>query len=262
MPSLLITLGLADPGAALRRVLTAFGSEVAPGPPNAGALLDAQLAGAVPTDAYMWAPISGGSATRLLPGRNGGLEPAFPRALSSAAGGLVLAMEATRTRDRYLLGAFLAGRTVELHRCVEGVASSERAHELCDEDAIVDAFAAWLTRILGPAVEPPHLLGTEPTDALLATHSGAPDDEPELPVLRLALLERDAIVSVVERAGELDTAALEGVGTPAAAIGLGGAGAPARWALAGPDGAHEEGVAVGLASLADALPTWALAAPT
>lgn len=250
MASLLIVLGKADPGAALRRVL----GEVAPAPPDPGALLDLQLEAAAPTDAYLWSVIDGAAVIRLMPGGLHGLEPDLARALSAATGGLVLAMEAARKRDRYLLGAFLAGRTLELHRCVEGIASGARGRELCNEDAITDAFASWLAPLLGTVAV--HDLGGDASDALLATGGAA--GGPETPVVRLVYLDRSAEQRVVERPGEFDPARLEGA---AAAVGVPGGGAPARWAMVAEDGSVDQGVADGFAALAAALPAWVLEAP-
>ena len=171
MASLLILLGSLDAGAALERVLVAAGSQTTPALPNAGALLEAQLAAGEPLDAYMWSAFPGGVAIRLQPGTDGGLEPGLPRALSAATSGLVLTMEAVRTRDRYGIGSFLSGRTVQLDRCVEGVASGRAGRDLCDEDAVCDAFTAWLHSLFGPGVAPPHQLGADPTGALLARRS-------------------------------------------------------------------------------------------
>ena len=183
-----------------------------------------------------------------------GFEPELPRALSAAANGLVLAMEAARTRDRYLLGAFLAGRTIELHRCVEGVASGARGRELCDEDAVTDAFAGWLAPLFGATTIQD--LDGDFSAALLAS-GGAPEAGSETPVVRLVYSE-PAGVRVTERPGELDPAQLAGA---AAGVGVGGGAGGARWAIVREGGAVDAGVADGFVALADALPAWTLAAP-
>ena len=263
MASLLILLGPTDAGAALERVLVAAGSQTAPAPADAGALLDAQLAAATPLDAYAWSALAGGVAIRLFPGADGGLEPALPRALSAATSGLVLAMEAIRTRDRYAIGSFLSGRTVELDRCVEGVATGRAGRELCDEDAVSEAFAAWLEPLLGPGVAPLHRLGAEPTGALLATPVTADEASLETPLTRIALRHSDGGLRVLEHAGELDPSDLArlAAGAAGAALGLRGHGAPTRWAVVRDDGSLAEGVAADHATLAAAVPAWALAAP-
>jgi hypothetical protein len=260
--SLLIALGSADAGAALERVLVAAGSQTAPAQADAGALLDAQLRAAAPLDAYTWSAFPGGVAIRLQPGTDGGLEPGLPRALSAATSGLVLTMEAVRTRDRYAIGSFLSGRTVQLDRCVEGVASGRTARELCDEDAVSEAFMAWLHPLFGPDVAPPHRLGAEPTGALLATPVTWDEASAETPLARIALRDPGTGLRVVERAGTLDPSdvARLSAGSPAAGVGLQGDGAPTRWAVLRDDGSLDEGLAADQAALSAALPAWALAA--
>jgi hypothetical protein len=261
--SLLILFGSTDPGGVLKRVLATAGSKVAPGPTDAGALLDAQLSAATPLDAYTWSAIPGGVAIRLHPGTGGGLEPELPRALSAATSGLVLAMEAIRTRDRYEIGSFLSGRTVELHRCVEGIASGPAGRDLCDEDAVSELFTAWVGQLLGTAVAPLHRLGAEPTGALLATPVTTDGASVETPLARIALRGADAGVRVLEHSGELEPSELarRSAGFPAAGVGLAGNGRPTRWAVTRDDGSLEAGVAADHAALVAALPAWALAAP-
>jgi hypothetical protein len=263
MALLLILLGAPDAGAALERVLVAAGSETAPALADAGALLDAQLAAADPLDAYLWSAFPGGVAIRLQPGTDGGLEPGLPRALSAATSGLVLTLEAVRTRDRYGIGSFLSGRTVQLDRCVEGIASGRSGRELCDEDAVSGAFTAWLHSLFGPGVAPPHQLGADPTGALLATPVAWDEAGDEPPLTRIALRDPATGLRVIERAGMLDPADLAplSAGSPAVAVGLAGHGAPTRWAVVRDDGSLHDGVAADQAELCAALPAWALATP-
>lgn len=203
MASLLILVGEIDPRPALERALSTVGARTAPGPPELRALLHAQLGAAEPLDAYAWSALAGGAAIRFLPGGDGGLEPALARALSDATGGLVLMLEALRTRDRYAIGSFISGRTVQLDRCIEGVVSGRAGHEICDEDVVSALFAAWLPPLLGPAIAPVHRLGDEPTGALLATPVNSADAV-ETPLARLALRDADANIKIHERTGELD----------------------------------------------------------
>jgi hypothetical protein len=249
--ALLILLGPADPEHALRQALE--GAELARGPADLGELLDAQLAASRPLDAYVWETTGEWSAIRLRPGGLGGLEPELPRALSTATGGLVLAMEAARTRDRYLLGAFLAGQSLELHRCVEGVAEGPRGRELCEEDAVVAEFSRWLTPLVG-AVDP-HSLGVEPAGALLAT-GAALDATPETGRMRTAWRE-DGRTQVLETDGE---AAPDPRGD-VAVMAVPGGGAPVRWRRLDGGEEVEGGVADGYEQLAATLPAWALRAP-
>ena len=252
MTALVVLLGPAGPERALRQVLA--GADVAPGPADLGELLDAQLAASRPPDAYAWETTGEWSAIRLQPGGLGGLDPDLPRALSTAAGGLVLAMEAARTRDRYLLGAFLAGRTLELHRCVEGVAEGARGRELCDEDTVVAEFTRWLTPLVGaPDVQ---ALAVEPAGAFLAT-GGAVDAGPETERTRIAWRGEDGRTGVLETDGEGDP----DVRGDVAFMRVPGGGAPVRWYRL--DGGEEagDGVADGYEPLVAALPAWALRAP-
>lgn len=252
MTALMIIVGPADPEPALRQVLAS--AELAPGPADLGDLLDAQLAAARPPDAYAWETTADWSAIRLQPGGLGGLEPDVARALSSAAHGLVLAMEATRTRDRYLLGAFLAGRTLELHRCVEGVAEGGRGRELCDEDAVVGAFEGWLAPYLGRVAA--HTLAVEPAGALLAT-GGAVDAGPEALRVRIARLGHEGNVEVVESDGGAEPAPTGEV----AIVAMPADGPAAHWYRFSAGVAIGDAVVDGYEPLAAALPAWAFRAP-
>lgn len=252
MAALMVIVGPADPEHALRQVLAS--AELAPGPADLGDLLDAQLAAARPPDTYAWERTDDWSAIRLQPGGLGGLEPELARALSSAARGLVLAMEATRTRDRYQLGAFLAGRTLELHRCVEGVAEGARGRELCDEDAIAAAFERWLAPYLGAVAA--RTLGVAPAGALLAT-GGAVDAGPEAVRTRSAWLGADGTVEVAETDGEGEPE-LTGEAT---IVAFPEAAATVHWYRFSAGEAIGEGVADGYEPLAAALPAWAFRAP-
>lgn len=263
MPSLLVLLGVRDPGKALSQALAAAGAEVAPGPADLGDLLDVQLSAEVTLDAYTWSPYQGGIAVRYQPGGDGGLDPVVPRALSAVTGGLVLGMEAVRTRDRYAVGAFLSGRTVELERCIEGVASSPAARELCTEDAVEDTFAAWLAQVTGAPVQALSGVGAEAVGAVLATPVDETADAEESALTRLAHLRRDGALQVLEHPGELVVAEVIGeiADRPSVGLELRGAGAPTRWVIATADGVVQEGEASGQSALADAVPAWALAAP-
>ena len=263
MPSLLVLLGARDPGAALRRVLAGAGAELAPGPADLGDLLDVQLSTDVTLDAYTWSPCPGGMAVRYLPGGDGGLDPMLPRALSAVTSGLVLALEAVRTRDRYSIGSFLSGRTIELERCIEGVASSQVARDLCTEDAAEGTFAAWLAQVTGEPAQPLSTLGGEPVGALLATPPDGTTEAGETPLTRIAHLRRDGARWVREQPGELIVAEVIGEVTdrPVVGLELRGGGARTRWVIAAADGAMQEGEVAGQAALAEAVPAWALAAP-
>src|SRR4051812_16016226 len=121
-------------------------------------------------------------------GGDGGLEPALPRALSAGTGGLVLAMEATRTRDRYVVGAFLSGRTVEHVSCIEGVVRGGAGRALCDEDVVTAMFGAWAEPVLGTEAlgAAPHRVGGDASGGLLASPVAAPDG-PETPLARVVV---------------------------------------------------------------------------
>jgi hypothetical protein len=108
--SLLILLGELDGGEALEQTLSETGLEARPGA-DAGALVGAQMSGSMPLDGYTWSRLAGAAVIRLLPGTGDGLEPDLARAISATTHGLVPAMEAIRTRDRYIVGSFLSGRT-------------------------------------------------------------------------------------------------------------------------------------------------------
>ncbi len=279
MTTLICLLGAVDGGEALRRTLSGAGLDTRPGSADAGLLLAEQLAGAEPMDAYWWSRVSVSAATaltavRFVPGADGGLEPSLPRALSDATRGLVLAMEATRTRDRYLVGSFLSGRTVELSRSVVGIARGPAGARLHDDEMVGQIFTAWLTATLGVAVPALPTLGVEPEGALLAppwrrhdSDQVAPRDE--APLYRTAVRHQDGRVSVAERADpqwRRDVADLP-VGATAAVVELGrpsesGAAGDTNWALIADDGTRTQGMAHNQLELGHALPSWALAAPT
>jgi hypothetical protein len=263
VPAQLFLAGVSDPAAALRQVLASAGAQAAPGVADLGALLDAQLDADAPLDAYAWAPYEDGAVIRYLPGGDGGLAFELPRALSAVTRGLVLAMETVRTRDRYAVGSFLSGRTIELERCIEGVASSPAARALCHEDAVEDAFAEWLSPIVGQPVQSLSSLGALPTGALLATPLGEIGETEETPLARIARRRPDGALRVLEHPGELlmDEVMTPVADRPAIGVELRGAGAPTRWVIANADGSAREGVAPGQAALANVVPAWALAAP-
>ena len=242
MASLLLVLGPVDAGAALTAALEAEGRSVEPGPAHPGDLLRIQLAAAPPPDAFTWAPFPGGAVVRLRPGGEGGLEPSLGKALADESRGLVLGLEVTRTREQYLTGSFLSGRTVEL---VRGGG----------EEATLARFTRWATTLLG---EPPHRLGGDAVAGVLASPAAA-EERPETPVVRLVVAGDTP--TLLERPGELDAAQVGRLarerGRPVAGVGLASGGA-APWAVADERGEQHDGVADGHDALVAAMPRWAL----
>src|SRR5688572_13463124 len=113
--------GRAGAGEAVVSALAVGGLNPVPGPTEPGEIVLAQLArGPAWPEALTWAIEGSCVIVRVFPGAAFGLDPGFARALSARLDGLVLAVEAARTRERYLLGAFLAGRTIELTTCNAG----------------------------------------------------------------------------------------------------------------------------------------------
>jgi hypothetical protein len=173
MATLLAVLGPVDGGGALQSTLTRRGLGAQPGPLDAGDQLAEQLRAGRPLDAYTWWRLDtaqgGATLVRLLPGTDGGLEPSLAEALSRVADGDVLAMEATRTRDRYLVGRFRSGRVVRLSRSVGGVTSGPDGEQLHDDGTVTDLFEGWLRQALGAEAPVLAVLDAEPTGALLAS---------------------------------------------------------------------------------------------
>ncbi len=150
MVSLITLFGAVDGAGVLTRTLSTDAGATRARPVDAGNLLDEQLRASTPLDAYTWSQLSDATVIRLLPGMEGGLDPALARTLSGATHGLVLALEAVRTRDRYLVGSFLSGRTVEYSSSIEGIASGPLGARLADDEVPAEIFTAWLEAVLGP----------------------------------------------------------------------------------------------------------------
>jgi hypothetical protein len=261
--ALITLLGAVNGGDLLREALSGAGLEARAGPVDAGDLLDAQLRTGTPLDAYTWSALAGVSVIRLLPSATSGLNPSLARALSSSAHGLVLAMESIRARDRYLVGSFLSGRTIELSSSVEGIARGPLGAHLHDDGAAADILVGWLQQLLGGDIPGPPDLGSEADGALLAPPWPSPARDDEKPLCRIAIRHHRGGVRVHERPGLISTAELVELteGDDGAALGL-GAGEAVAWALATADGARAAGAAGSQMELAAALPAWALTAPT
>jgi len=257
--NLLIVLGALDVAGALEESLRAEGREPRKGPLDLGDAVVEQLSSAEPLDAFTWAPFDGGTIVRVQPRGEGGLEPSLPRALASAAGGLVLGLEVTRTRGRYLTGSFLAGRTVELTRCAEGVASGP-CRGACDEDVTVGRFTAWTTALFGAAGAAPHALGGDAAGGILASPATVDVGAAETPVARIVVRGSPAL----ERPDELDPLDVArraaDAGRPAAGVGLAGGGGGFAWGVAGADGTLRAGRGAGHDGLVAVMPRWALEA--
>jgi hypothetical protein len=255
-----------DVAAAIDRVLAQAGAEPIPAPAEPGDLVIAQVDRGEPIpDGLILAPSPAGAVVRVYPGATGHLQPELARAISQVLGGLVLAMEAAGNRDRYLLGSFLSGRTVELTVCDAGMATGPLGPAICDEDAVSERFAAW-------ARDPdPRRLGLEGGRGLIADLSGASPEAPERPLARIAVRdgaearpgwsrrEPSPGVVILERDGDLDPDEVRSFGRPAAGIALPGGGAPFRWITVDEQGAARDGVASGHEALVTSLPAWALA---
>jgi hypothetical protein len=250
-------------GRALQRALTRAGMDVTAGPADPGAIVIEQLSRGEPVpDGLIWSSSDAGGVVRLYPGERGYLLAALPRAISAELDGLVIAVDTARSRERYLLGSFLAGRTVELTICQDGVVTGPGGTEMCDEDLVSQRFAAW-------SGDPdPRRLGLHDARGLLA--AGMFAGEPEAPLARIAI--RGATVpdapgwrrgehgdvTVLERDGPMDSTLASAVRGPAAGFELRGGGRQCDWFTVGADGARRSGTASGHEQLLAALPPWAL----
>lgn len=263
MVSLITLFGAVDGAGVLTRTLSTDAGATRARPVDAGNLLDEQLRASTPLDAYTWSQLSDATVIRLLPGMEGGLDPALARTLSGATHGLVLALEAVRTRDRYLVGSFLSGRTVEYSSSIEGIASGPLGARLADDEVPAEIFTAWLEAVLGPDVVPIQSFGSEPEGALLAPPWHLAREDKETPLCRIAVRDQAGRVRVEERPGSLLTVQLADLPNGAARATLGlGAGDEVPWAFTTGKGARTAGTANGQLELAAALPTWAFVAPS
>ena len=251
-------------GAALERALTKGGLRVERGPTEAIPLF--QLAAGVPMpEVVTWAPAAEGTVVQVHAGASFNLQPEFVRTLSRELGGLVMAMEVARGQDRYLIGSFLAGRTIELTMCQSGVVSGPGGRAQCGTDKIVEHFMSWTG-------------GRDPRHLAVASFSGlqgvgeaAWPSETEVPLTRVAIASGAASdwpgwrcratpagVVMLERDGAFEPE-LESIGAgPAVRLNLPGDGGVVRWQIVDPSRPSRSGTARGHAELVAAVPAWAL----
>jgi hypothetical protein len=264
--------------AALARALAELGWDHRPAPTDRYELGVAQHG----AEGLLWWEDGDRVVLERHPGGDAGFGFLLTRALSAVTGGLGLAVDALRARDRYGLMAAYAGRPVELALCdPDGVTEHGRPARdggaLCDEERVWARFVAWVEGLEAGAGE--RLRGATPLGAWLATRArdGAPPADAPLARAWFAGVSADAFAAalgdadagwrwtagepiVLEREQPLDRALVRDLAARLdarmLAIGVDAAPGPFTWARHTPGAAGEDGAGLGAADLINRLVDW------